>query len=58
MKSTLEILGLNIQLMTVAAFIWNIFEIRLLRHIFENHMNVYHGEKRRKSDGDDNEPAI
>jgi hypothetical protein len=58
MKTALDILGLNVQLMTVAAFIWNVFEIRLLRHLFENHMNIYHGQGRRASDGKDNQPPV
>jgi len=58
MKTIIELLGLNVQVIQTAVLIWGVFEVRMVRFKFTQHMVIYHGQKRRKEDGDDNEPTI
>ena len=58
MNAAMKILELNVQIIQVAAFIWMVFEVRLLRHMFEQHVATYHAENGGKKNGKDNEPAI
>jgi hypothetical protein len=54
MKLFLEILQLNSQLLQTAAFIWGVFEVRLLRFKFDEHLTNYHGRRASdKKDGED-----
>jgi hypothetical protein len=42
MKMLIELLQLNQAIIQTAAFIWMVFEVRLLRHKFEEHLQNYH----------------
>lgn len=50
MKQLIELLGLNVQVIQTGVLIWGIFEVRLVRFKFMEHMIAYHGKGRRTDD--------
>lgn len=58
MKQLIELLGLNVQVIQTAVLIWGVFEVRLVRFKFSEHMRQFHGVGRRATDGKDDESTI
>jgi len=48
MKTVIDLLQLNIQVLQVGVFIWGVFEIKAVRREFSDHMQIFH--QRRKED--------
>jgi hypothetical protein len=58
MIAELTMLGLSVQTLQLAAFIWMVFEARYLTRMFKDHMQQYHPPHRRATDGCDNAPTV
>jgi hypothetical protein len=55
MKQLIDLMGLNVLVIQTGVLIWGVFEVRLMRFKFLQHMVMYHGEKRRSTDSEEGE---